>query len=152
MRSSSRISTDRPVFAGERRGALGEHARREDVRGLVGEQPRVVGALAQHASAVGRGLQRAVSPAPSTTMSSALERAGVRVAGLVHGRFQLSEDEPFGGRLHQPFGRAPRPGAGSATQQDGEPRHPALACEQRSGRAEAAGRFVREASRPAPRP
>ena len=45
-----------PGVRRERRGALGKHARREHVGGLVGEQPRIVGALPQHATAVGRGL------------------------------------------------------------------------------------------------
>ena len=85
-------------------------------------------------------------------MSALSSGRSVRGGGLVHGRFELPEDEPLGSRLHQPIGlRSRRRGRARASQQDGEPRHPALPRQQRRGRAEAAGRFVREARRPGPR-
>ena len=60
---------------------------------------------------------------------------------LVHGRLQLPEHEPFGGRLHQPV---ERDGRCRWRQHESDSRHTALAGEQHGGRAEPPGRFMCE--------
>ena len=59
----------------------------------------------------------------------------------MHGRLQLPEHEPFGGRLHQPV---ERDGRCRWRQHESDSRHTALAGEQHGGRAEPPGRFMCE--------